>query len=46
MIVFFIFPKHTDLQTQKPTSQQRELKLIQSKADIENPIVSIRADKI
>lgn len=35
-----------DLQTQKPTSQQRELKLIQSKADIENPIVLIRANKI
>lgn len=30
----------------KPTAQQRELKLIQSKSDIENPTVSIRAKKL
>ncbi|XP_055321635.1 pyridoxal kinase isoform X2 [Sitodiplosis mosellana] len=36
----------SDLGGKKPTAQQRELKLIQSKTDIENPTVSIRANKV
>lgn len=42
-IFFFCF---TDLSTSKPTARQRELKMVQSKRHIENPIVSIRANKI
>lgn len=43
VLLLFIIVYSTDLGGKKPTAQQRELKIIQSKSDIESPKVSIRS---